>query len=239
MGSWDLLDTGTRSASENMAIDQMLLESLSERTNPLLHIYRWSRPSITYGYFADPAQWLDLDAIEELSIDLAKRPTGGGLTIHIGDLAFSAFVPATHSRFSCCTLENYAYINRAVVEAVSACCQIGELQLLIEAPEPEQEEKRHFCMAHPTKYDVVIGGKKVGGAAQRRTKDGFLHHGTICLSVPNQGLLERLFKKDKAQSLLQAITSTSFALSADASDATLTMLRESLLDALFTSLQRR
>ena len=44
-------------------------------------------------------------------------------------------------------------------------------------------------MAKPTKYDVLWEGKKVAGAAQRKTKAGFLHQGSISLVMPPQDYL--------------------------------------------------
>jgi len=37
---------------------------------------------------------------------------------------------------------------------------------------------------------VVYRGLKVAGAAQRRTKNGYLHQGTISLGFPHLGLLK-------------------------------------------------
>ncbi len=49
-------------------------------------------------------------------------------------------------------------------------------------------------MAGPTKYDVVFGGRKIAGAAQRKCKQGFLHQGMISLQVPPQEYLETVLK---------------------------------------------
>jgi lipoate-protein ligase A len=48
-------------------------------------------------------------------------------------------------------------------------------------------------MAKPTKYDVMIHGKKIGGAAQRKTRHGFLHQGSISIGfLPETYLIEVL-----------------------------------------------
>ena len=52
---------------------------------------------------------------------------------------------------------------------------------------------QHFCMARPTKYDLIVAGKKVAGAAQRQIKSGYLHQGSIAMVLPEWGYLERLF----------------------------------------------
>ena len=47
-------------------------------------------------------------------------------------------------------------------------------------------------MAKPTKYDLVIGGKKLVGAAQRKKKQGYLHQGSISLIMPDFDYLEKV-----------------------------------------------
>jgi lipoate---protein ligase len=65
----------------------------------------------------------------------------------------------------------------------------------------------HFCMAKPTKYDVMWDGRKVAGAAQRKTKKGYLHQGTIALVMPPQEYLEQiLLPGTKVKEAMQAHT---------------------------------
>lgn len=80
---WEIFDTGTQSAEENMAIDAELLETLTPKSAPILHFYRWEKPSLTYGYFINPAEHLNLDALLRDGVSLARRPTGGGIVFHI------------------------------------------------------------------------------------------------------------------------------------------------------------
>jgi len=35
------------------------------------------------------------------------------------------------------------------------------------------------CFVEPAKFDVVLGGQKIAGAGQRRTRTGLLHQGTL------------------------------------------------------------
>ena len=60
-------------------------------------------------------------------------------------------------------------------------------------------------MARPTIYDVVYNGLKIAGAAQRRTKKGYLHQGTISLASPDLGLLnEILLSKEEITGAMEA-----------------------------------
>lgn len=197
---WRCLDTGCRSAAENMSLDQRLLEEIDPLGAPLLHLYDWQGDSATYGYFVKPGEYLDLDAAVRRGLSLARRPTGGGIIFHTTDLAFSVLVPAGHPSFSLNTMDNYAFVNRAVLHAVEAFVgESLEAQLLPCA----QGAGYNFCMAKPTQYDVMVGGRKVGGAAQRRTKAGYLHQGSIVLGMPDEGLLREVLRDEGVVEAMQ------------------------------------
>ena len=185
---WKILDTGTASAQKNMEIDRDLLEKMQPSDAPILHFYDWEGDAATHGYFLDPGKFLDLEAAGQMGLSLARRPTGGGIVFHVSDLAFSALVPADHPHFSLNTLDNYDFINSAVKRGVKTFFE-DEPSLLPEEPIPLDENCRHFCMAKPTIYDVMLEGRKVAGAAQRRRKQGYLHQGSIAIALPKENFL--------------------------------------------------
>lgn len=179
-----IIDTGKASAQDNMDLDAQLLKDLKD--DPVLHIYEWEEPSATYGHFINPSKYLNTDQIQ-----LGKRPTGGGIIFHVSDWAFSVLVPSSHPKFSLNTLDNYRLINDAVKAAVQKfLSKHANPHLLQEEPTPLDESCRHFCMAKPTVFDVMLGKRKIAGSAQRRVKQGFLHQGSICIAHPDPNLLK-------------------------------------------------
>jgi lipoate-protein ligase A len=42
---------------------------------------------------------------------------------------------------------------------------------------------RHLCFANPVQADVMVDSRKIAGAAQRRTRAGLLHQGSIQLAI--------------------------------------------------------
>ena len=184
-----VLDTGIQSAESNMLLDEKLLSELDPNGVPILHLYKWAAQSATFGFFIAPKKHLDLEKAQKWNLDLGRRPTGGGIVFHIWDLAFSFLMPAGHRAFSLNTLQNYEFVNRAVLETVRA--YFGLSGELIQQNGPDLGPGcQNFCMAKPTIYDVVHQGVKIAGAAQRRRKQGYLHQGTISLAAPNIALLE-------------------------------------------------
>jgi lipoate-protein ligase A len=111
--------------------------------------------------------------------------------LHLDDLAFSVIVPASHPFYSLNSLHSYQMINSMVIEAIQMVLPLKGLLLQDDLPEAP---RGGFCMAKPTKFDLLYEGKKVGGAAQRKTKNGLLHQSSLCLKMPDPMFLEQVLK---------------------------------------------
>src|ERR1039458_712179 len=49
--NWLLLNSGKCGAAFNMALDEVLLENVSQLGKPVLRFYGWTEPAATFGYF--------------------------------------------------------------------------------------------------------------------------------------------------------------------------------------------
>lgn len=205
-----IIDRGTADAQYHMDKDLELLKQASHLKQPILHFYNWLHPSATHGYFINPDKFLNHEGLQKWGIRLARRPTGGGIVFHLTDLAFSVVIPSWHSAYSMNTLDNYGIINQCVAHAVTKFKNELTPILLSSQHTPLDSSCEHFCMAKPTIYDVMVEGKKVGGAAQRRTKEGFLHQGTIALSLPSEEMLSEILKPGTL--VLEAMKNNSYSL---------------------------
>lgn len=195
MKSCQVIDTGIQSAKANMELDVQLLESLDGTQSPIFHFYEWDAHSATHGHFIDPSKHLNMDVVAQTQLQLAKRPTGGGIIFHFTDFAFSFLMPAGHPDFSPNTLDNYAYVNGLVSNVLTSMMGSSAPRLL--GKEELSDPSPSFCMANPTVFDVMVNGQKVGGAAQRRTKKGYLHQGSIFLAMPQEDFLESIILDKK------------------------------------------
>lgn len=211
---WQIIDSGRLAPVAIMDKDADLLRHLQSSSQPRIHFYEWDRPCLTYGYFTDPTRYLDSSALNHHQIDMARRPTGGGIIFHLTDLAFSLLIPSSYPGLSVNTLDNYALVNRRIAKAVQQFTSHSfKPTLLTEEWGCEMAECHGFCMAKPTQYDLVIQGKKVGGAAQRRTKQGLLHQGSLSLALPPVSLLQNVLKNE--ESVVSAMQQHSFCLLQD------------------------
>lgn len=164
MERWQLLDDDAFDAANNMARDEALLQTATSRPCPILRVYRWDRPSISFGYFQSYPGELASDQ------PVVRRLTGGGIVYHGQDTTYTIVVPPTHRLFSIPTVTAYREIHEAIAASVAA--QVHQAPLT--SPRGEYE-----CFQKPVDGDVVFDGRKLAGGAQRRTQSGMLHQGSI------------------------------------------------------------
>src|SRR5215210_7415480 len=99
-----------------MAMDEALLSRINA---PVLRVYRWVQPAVSFGYFE---KWEPVRTAYPQR-DLVRRWTGGGVGPHgVGeDWTYSVLVPAT-CRFADVDLaESYRIIHEAVVLTLIRC----------------------------------------------------------------------------------------------------------------------
>ena len=155
-------DTVPRSAAMNMAVDEALLQTAAR---PALRIYEWQRRALSFGYFGSFADV----AAHGSERELVRRWTGGGIVFHGDDVTYSAILlgpVTTPSRLI------YAQMHRAIQTALP---QTMNVALAVQAA-PKTSDA---CFANAVEADLMFNGRKIAGAAQRRTRAGLLHQGSI------------------------------------------------------------
>jgi lipoyl(octanoyl) transferase len=174
------LDETPRSGPEQMALDQALLENASR---PLLRPYRWSEAAVSFGY----SQAVMQVRRQFPSSPCVRRWTGGGIVWHHGDWTFALIVPTTEPLARVRPAVTYHLIHAQIMTALKAC---GYSARLAESPDCQQGMS---CFASPASYDVLgPDRRKLCGGAQRRTRQGFLHQGSIQHVPLPQDFAERL-----------------------------------------------
>ncbi|CRX37614.1 lipoate--protein ligase family protein [Estrella lausannensis] len=185
-----VMDSGVLPAQENMDLDFALLNGLENTPRTLIRFYQFPPASCTHGLFMKPELFFDREAVAKMDMQIAKRPTGGGLIFHTFDFTFSFLMPIDHPVFPQNVKESYRLINSHALRAVKEVFAV-EPELAADG-EKTGSPLGGFCLAKATVYDIMLHGKKIGGAAQRRTKSGLLHQASITLALPESDLLHAL-----------------------------------------------
>ena len=167
--SWYLLQSGLTDPATNMATDEALLTSAPVIAHPVLRLYGWAEAAATFGY---SQKYSDLEKITMLR-PLVRRPTGGGLVPHDRDWTYSVAVPPNHSWYDLKATESYERIHLWIRDAFARMNVEMTLAPCCQKDIPGQ------CFIGYEKFDVLWHGRKVAGAAQRRTKDGLLIQGSV------------------------------------------------------------
>ncbi|MFV0416880.1 MAG: biotin/lipoate A/B protein ligase family protein [Chthoniobacterales bacterium] len=177
-----LFDDGTpRNGTQQMALDETLLGHLHEAT---LRFYTWSQHAVTFGYFQSKSEVLTKTNGEPLT----RRWSGGGVVFHDGlELTYSLLVPRQSAAARLRPSVFYEAVHSAIADCLSAAGQSVWTSQKCEASRPD------LCFQNLAKFDVDSEKGKLAGAAQRRTRIGIIHQGSIRAdSQAQQFLREKL-----------------------------------------------
>ncbi|MDG2207170.1 MAG: hypothetical protein P8K78_04635 [Pirellulales bacterium] len=194
-----LLEDPPLSGPLNMAVDEVLLESVGLIGHPVLRFYTWSEPTLSLGYF----QSSEDRSLHASSIDrpLVRRATGGGAILHDHELTYSFIWP---SRRPPAELEfdgekggekgtewMYRWIHQALIDVLGTLGVPASF-----ASESSGQSDSFLCFERRSHWDIVVGAMKVLGSAQRSRQQGLLQHGSLLLSASPltpqlEGLCER------------------------------------------------
>jgi len=201
-------DAAAHSAAMNMAIDETLLEYAAV---PSIRFYRWHSPALSFGYFGRFAHVASYAGER----DLVRRWTGGGIVFHGDDLTYSIVIPANDNAFSESSMSIYEKVHRALCDALdgngkrAVVAGRGDPGRTADARRTAFSAGGYNCFANPVRADVMVDGRKIAGAAQRRTRRGLLQQGSIQGIDLENGLAERfaveLSNNCEPQSLPKAV----------------------------------
>jgi lipoate-protein ligase A len=163
-----------------MAVDEVLLASAAAGGAPTLRLYRWRGPWLSLGY----AQTLSTErraACRAAGVGVVRRATGGRAVLHGADLTYAVAAPA---RCLPSGLEaSYRVLSEALLDALRA---VGaEAERAVPAPAAGPHGAPFDCFAEAAAEELVAGGRKLVGSAQRRVGGpggALLQHGSIRLA---------------------------------------------------------
>lgn len=167
---WLYWKDGAHAPDWNMAADEALLQEVSRLGTPILRTYEWDRKAVSLGYVQHHT------AAPE-GYAYVRRPTGGGVVYHDFDFTYSVVFPANHWLNGLDRIRSYDCLNRSVQAALR---QLGLPAELAQTEIPHSVERATMvCFTNPTRYDLLLEGRKIAGSAQRRTAEGLLHQGSL------------------------------------------------------------
>jgi lipoate-protein ligase A len=162
----EIIDPEPHAAALNMAIDEALLHGAS---SPILRVYRWIRPSLSFGYFGR------FDSVADAcpGREMVRRWTGGGVVSHGEDFTYTLIVPRSLPFFRHSARESYRMIHEKIA------AHLRDAGRAVGVAAQASGKISDACFENPVAFDLLADGMKVAGAAQRRAEGGLLHQGSI------------------------------------------------------------
>lgn len=157
---WRLIEYQEFTASMNMAIDEVISDSVKNGGLPTIRFYGWNPPAVSIGYFQCIQDEVDLIKCQLNELDVVRRRTGGGAVYHDKEITYS--IICKEELFSKDIIQSYKEICNYVIQS---------LDLL--------GIKSSFKPIN----DIIVNGKKISGNAQTRREGVITQHGTILYQV--------------------------------------------------------
>ena len=174
-------ETGSTDPYYNLAFEEYVFDHFEEGDILIL----WQNDNtVVIGKNQITAQQVNAPFIEEHKVNVVRRMTGGGAVYHdLGNLNYS-FITDDDGEDVSSTLEVLA---RPIVEALKGLGLDAEVS---------------------GRNDILIGGRKVSGTAQRVAHDRILHHGTLLFEA-NKEMVAGALKVDQEKFRGKGIKSVS------------------------------
>jgi lipoate-protein ligase A len=187
--SWKLILDGAMNGSRNMAIDAALLDEVEQSPTPrtIVRFYGWQIPTISLGRNQKTDKAVDMDFCRANGIDVVHRPTGGRAVLHDDEITY-AVISNDSDSFGDSIYGNYKRVSEALCLGYN---RLGVPAVL--APETRKVTSRADdadppCFLSPSRYELMVDGRKIVGSAQRRIRRSFLQHGSMPITCDRQAL---------------------------------------------------
>jgi lipoyl(octanoyl) transferase len=164
-----------------MAVDEALART-GEEGEGVLRIYRWSRPTLSFGRNQPALDRYDPMAARSLGVEVVRRPTGGREVLHDRELTYSVIAPVEGPGE---LRAAYRILNQALVEALRS---LGVPARMASPAGRTPDPGAGACFQAPAEGEVEVGGRKLVGSAQVRIGDRLLQHGSLLLGGPSVDL---------------------------------------------------
>lgn len=175
-----VVDYGPGDAAENMSMDRRIMDSMEGETDQaLFRWYQWRPPAFSIGYGQGVERALDPAKLRRHGVEAVKRPTGGALVFHGGDLSYSLLLPRAPRDTS--SAELYAFVSGALIDGLGRLGVVARRPTVVSDARATSGDLRQVCLAYASPGDLISGERKLGGAAQRRFPKYWLQQGFILL----------------------------------------------------------
>jgi len=202
---WRLIDTGPCCGRENMAIDEALFRCFDPASSlPALRLYGWQPPALSLGRFQKAGDDLDLTRCRADSLTVVRRITGGGAIFHADELTYSLICSPSQIPPATSVKDSFRVLTSFLLGFYRTLGLQADYAVDLAPAGSRLGQRTPLCFAGQESYDIMVNNRKIGGNAQRRSREIIFQHGSIPLQNRVQQGLHYL--KIRPQGIEQATT---------------------------------
>jgi lipoate-protein ligase A len=176
--TWRLVHTGLSDGPTNMAVDEAILRAVAEgNASPTLRFYAWEPGCLSLGRGQSVSD-VDQQALAASGFDLVRRPTGGRAILHIDELTYSVVAPQQEPQVIGTIVESYRRLSNGLIRGLE---HLGVPNIVADQRVENRGREGAVCFEVPADYEITVGGRKLAGSAQMRSRGVVLQHGTLPL----------------------------------------------------------
>ena len=155
--------------SWNMAVDETLGESLGHNPDAaFLRIYRWSPPTLSFGYNQRLDSLIDHAAALNHGYGLVRRATGGKMVFHNIELTFSLGFSVEFLKSP--SNHNFLQMFRAALEPLVEALKLAGVPAEFASPQRQRTSSSIHCYAAAAGHSIYADDTKLIGAAALHRK---------------------------------------------------------------------
>jgi lipoate-protein ligase A len=162
-----------------MARDEHLLHA-PDVSPGAIRIYAWDPPTLSLGYFQQFDELAKLPP-DVRDLPVVRRLTGGGAILHDREVTYSIVLDDSVPIARKSPSDLYRLAHECWRDAIAADGRDSELAP-DEFPLPSPRTGPFFCFEKPGRTDLIAGGRKLLGSAQRRIPGRVMQHGSLILA---------------------------------------------------------
>jgi lipoyl(octanoyl) transferase len=207
---------GAHAPYENMRRDQALLAAVDRAStdaggahpDAVLRLFRFEPHGITLGRAQDESA-LDLERCRRDGVPWATRPTGGRAIFHAEEWTYSLAAAIDDPAWGGSLAQAY---ERAAALLLRSLVRLGVPAALARGvASGARDLSGAACFAATARHEIVLGGRKLVGSAQRRTARALLQQGSVLLGTGHERLADYLALEDGERAGVRAALATSAA----------------------------
>ena len=186
----------TETAAVQMGIDAAMLATAHKDDPPTIRFYRWSKPTLSLGYFQRIADRSLHN--HSRSIDVVRRASGGGAIVHHHEWTYALVWPkppvdaasvyrlvhgaiATALETRGASVHMYADAPQRLVKRSKTRSVTGDHADQSDAIDGNVPDEPFLCFQRRSEFDLICGGYKILGSAQRRSRNALMQHGSLLM----------------------------------------------------------